>query len=64
MDKVTLPWMNKIRERLNEKRSWGTKYRDLLMVREFLEPIIEYGESEEERLSKWENSKIAERKSI
>ena len=41
---VRLPWLNKIRARLKEK-SWNSD------VYEFIEPIMEYGESEEKRIT-------------
>jgi len=58
MEKIKLEWMNRIRKRLKEnaidetgettKYLWG---RDEY-IQQFIKPIIEYGEAEEERINK------------
>ena len=50
MKKITLPWMNRIRERLKEAKEI---YSDSAMadINEFISPVVEYGEKEEERIS-------------
>jgi len=55
MKPIKLPWMEKIRER---RKEWEEKIEDeeikeilLKAVDAFLKPIIEYGESEEERIT-------------
>lgn len=47
---ITLPWANKIRDRLKEYVE--RKDKDLLAVMYFIEPIMKYAEAEEERITK------------
>lgn len=44
MSNITLPWMDKIRERLEH-------YKDNNNIQEFIKPILEYGENEEKRIN-------------
>jgi hypothetical protein len=45
---ITLVWMDKIRERLKEYESKHIVFR---VATRFIQPIIEYGEAEEKRIS-------------
>lgn len=55
--KITLPWVSKLRERLNDEvvipgvGYTGKRYVDIPEVKLFLEPIIEYGYAEEKRIT-------------
>ena len=56
---ITLPWMDKIRERLEEVKPNLTLVR-WHAVNEFLQPIIDYGKSQEARINrKFSNRNIA-----
>lgn len=50
---ITLVWMNKLRERLEEEMYDGRnqKFKDNIFVKRFIEPILEYGISEEKRIT-------------
>lgn len=51
---LTLPWMERIRERLEEKTDMvnceDMKFKEFEFIMDFLKPIIEYGEVEEKRI--------------
>ena len=57
---ITLPWVNLLRKRLEEKspqRFWILpkkipKWKDLDNVKEFIQPILDYGKVEEIRITK------------
>lgn len=51
---LTLPWVDKIRERLEDEYEWeeGTnKFKHFKPVLDFIKPILEYGKKEEDRIS-------------
>ncbi len=54
MSNITLPWMNKIRQRIIEVAHSGLEGKPVLHpeVEKFIRPIMEYGESEEKRINK------------
>ena len=59
---ITLPWMNMLRERLNDTRLKGGpdvgKWIDDASVMAFLKPILEWGQSEEIRITKSFHKKL------
>ena len=71
METIKLSWMIKIRERINEYidlvndnnlKTNDLKANDLQVIKEFIRPIIKYGEKEEIRITEAFDEDIKRRK--
>jgi hypothetical protein len=58
-DKITVPWMDKIRARLEERTKYNLeefpesnhKYNEWHVIRDFIQPILDYGEGVEKKIN-------------
>lgn len=52
MYKIPVHWNIKIKERLEQESTFGISFKNIPIVKEFIKPIIDYGNKEEWRITK------------